>query len=166
MNALRSWFDTLAQRERIMVAIGACAVALALFYYAVWQPINTSLVHGRAQVSTEAKQTRWLLGLRAQARQLRAQNDQSRIKGQAQSILAIIDSTSRSSGLADAVQRIQPDSNDEAVVTLDDAAFDTLLYWLHTLRRDYAIRVAALTVTRDSDNGRVQARLKLERGDA
>lgn len=169
MNAiqtLKTWFQSLLPRERVMVSIGAVAVVLAVFYYAVWQPLNNSLAQARQQVTVEAEQARWLVGLRKEARMLRASTRDGPVKGQGQSILAIIDSTSRARGLADAVRRIQPDNNDEAVVTLDNASFNKMLYWLHMLHRNYNIYIAALTVTHDSQPGLVQARLKLERGDA
>lgn len=163
MNRVQIWFTSLEQRERVMVVIGAIAVVLAVFYYGVWQPLNTGLARARTQVAAEAEMARWMIGLREEAHMLRATGRDGPVKGRNQSILAIIDSTSRARGLADAVRRIQPDNNDEAVVTLDDAQFNKMLYWLHMLRRDYNIYIASLTVTRDIQSGLVQARLKLER---
>lgn len=166
MNGIKAWFGGLEQRERVMVIIGAVAIVLAVFYYGVWQPLNTGLARARSQVAAEAELARWMIGLRGEAEILRANSGDRPVKGKNESILAIIDATSRARGLADAVRRIQPDNNDEAVVTLDDAAFDRMLKWLHLLRRDYNIHIAAMTVTRDTTQGRVQARLKLERGGA
>lgn len=163
---LKTWFYSLERRERVIVTIGAIAVVFALFYYAIWQPLNSSLAQARAQVAQQTQQTRWLLGLKREARILRARNQSGPIKGQNLAILAIIDSTSRSHGLADAVRRIQPDNNNEAVVTLDSASFNKMLYWLRMLQQDYNIHVASMTVTSDSKPGLVHARLKLQRGGA
>src|SRR5699024_11468290 len=98
-------------------------------HYGIWQPLNSSLALARNQIAVEAGQTRWLLGLQQEARTLRVNNRGGPVKGRNQSILAIIDTTSRERGMAEAVRRIQPDNNDEAIVTLDDAAFNELLYW-------------------------------------
>lgn len=163
MNSVKVWFNALAPRERVMVILGTVAVVLAILYYGAWRPLNTSRARARAQVAAEAEQIRWLVGLQEQAQLLRANTREGPVQGQNRSILAIIDSTSRAQGLAKAVSRIQPDNNDEAVVTLDDAPFNQMLYWLHTMRRDYNIHIAGLTVTHDDKPGLVQARLKLER---
>lgn len=167
INNLKTWFHSLEQRERLMVILGAIALVFAVFYFAIWQPLNSSLAQARTQVTAEAQQTRWLLGLREQAQMLRANSSNGgQIKGRNDAILAVIDSTSRSRGLADAVRRIQPDNNDEATVTLENARFNKMLYWLHMLQQDYNIHVAGMTVTQGKKPGLVQARLKLERGGA
>jgi len=166
INDIRTWLQSLEPRERLMLIIGSTAVVLAVFYYAVWQPINHNLAAARAQVVSEAEQARWMQGLQRQAQALRAQSGDNRIQGRKQSLLAIIDTTSRARGLAEVVSRIQPDSNDKATVILDAAPFNAMLDWLHMLKQDYAIHIAALTITRGKQPGLIQARLQLARDSA
>ena len=37
---MRDWFNSLEQRERLFVMVGAVAVVVALFYTLVWAPID------------------------------------------------------------------------------------------------------------------------------
>lgn len=160
------WFYSLAPRERVMVVAGAIAVAFTVLYYGILQPLNSSLESARSRVVSEADQTRWLLGLREEARLLQASGRSDAIKGRDESLLSIVDATSRDNGLVDAVRRIQPDGNDQATVTLENTNFNQLLYWLRVLQSDYGVSASALVVTGEEEPGMVQARLTLQRGDA
>ncbi|MES1925495.1 type II secretion system protein M [Salinisphaera sp. T31B1] len=166
MNQLRQWYEGLAPRERVAVIAGAIAVAFALFYYALWRPLNVSVEDGRVRVTAEAEQTRWMLGVRDEARLLQSSGSQRSVQGRNESLLSIVDSTSRENGLGPAVRRIQPDNNDQATVTLEKANFNQMLFWLRSLQSDYGVSASQMTVTRDDENGTVQARLTLTRGGA
>lgn len=166
MNALRQWFDSLSPRERIAVMAGVVAIVLALFYYLLWQPLNTSVIEGREQVSREAEQARWMLGIRDEARLLQSDNSRRTIKGREDSLLSIVDSSSRDNGLGEAVRRIQPDGNDKTTVTLAKANFNQMLFWLRSLQRDYGVAAVQMTITREEDAGTIQARLTLTRSSA
>ncbi|MGN8157417.1 type II secretion system protein GspM [Salinisphaera sp. RV14] len=165
MSALRAWFQGLAPRERIMVAAAAAVVAVAIFYYGLWHPLNSALANAREQVTAESNQARWMLGIRNEAKLLRASSQHSEPKGRDQSLLSIVDATSRAHNLGGAVSHIQPKNNDEALVTLDKANFNHMLYWLKTLQSDYGVVASEATISRaEGAPGRVEARLTLIRG--
>ena len=166
MNALRQWYDGLAPRERIAVIAGAIAVAFALFYYAIWVPLDSSVTEGRIRLNAQAEETRWVLGIRDEARLLQASDTRRQIQGRNDSLLSIVDATSRENGLGEAVRRIQPDDDDQATVTLEKANFNQMLFWLRSLQRDYGVAASQITVTRDEESGTVQARMTLSRGAA
>jgi len=166
MNQLRQWFDGLAPRERLAVVAGSVAIIFALFYYALWQPLNTGVADARVRVNIEAEQARWMLGVRDEAQLLQSSDTQRSVEGRNDSLLSIVDATSRENGLGPAVRRIQPDNNDQATVTMEKANFNQVLFWLRSLQRDYGVAASQMTITRDEDDGTVQARLTLIRGSA
>lgn len=164
IDNLRTWYEGLAPRERIAVVAGTIVVVIALFYYALWQPLNSGLESARGQVIAKTNQTRWMLGIRNEASQLRASGTQSQIKGRGDSLLSIVDETSRGNGLGDAVRHIQPGQDGKATVNLQQANFNQMLFWLQTLQQDYGIRTSEITLSRDEDKpGNVEARLTLLR---
>lgn len=165
MNALKDWFYGLAPRERVMVAVAAVVVAIAIFYYGLWHPLDGALANARDQVTAESNQARWMLGVRDEAQLLRSSSHHSEPKGQGESLLTIVDATSRTNNLGDAVRHIQPRDNDQARVTLDKANFNRMLFWLRSLDRDYGVIATEVTISRAEDApGRVKARLTLIRG--
>ena len=42
MNALLEKYKALTEREQKLVLISAVMIAIALFYFAVWSPLNTA----------------------------------------------------------------------------------------------------------------------------
>ena len=166
MNQLRTWYEGLAPRERVAVIVGAIAVTIAVFYYGIWRPLDGSVTEGRVRLNAQAEETRWVLGIRDEARLLQANDTGRNIQGRNDSLLSIVDATSRDNGLGEAVRRIQPDNDDQATVTLEQANFNQMLFWLRSLQRDYGVAAGQMTVTRDDESGTVQARLTLTRGGA
>ncbi len=166
MNQLKQWYEGLAPRERIAVVAGGIAVVFALFYYMLWQPLNNSVADARLRVNVQAEQARWMLGVRDEARLLQSTDTQRSVQGRNDSLLSIVDATSRDNGLGQAVRRIQPDNNDQATVTMEKANFNQILFWLRSLQRDYGVAASQMTITRDEEDGTVQARLTLTRGGA
>lgn len=164
MNQFKQWYEGLAPRERVAVIIGAVVVVLAVFYYGIWQPLNNGVSQGRLRLNAQAEETRWMLGIRDEARLLQASDTQREIQGRNDSLLSIVDATSRKNGMENAVRRIQPDNDDQATVTLDKVNFNQMLFWLRSLQRDYGIAASQMTVSRDDETGTVQARLTLSRG--
>jgi general secretion pathway protein M len=165
MNALKDWFHGLAPRERVMVSAAAVMVAIAIFYYGLWHPLNSALADARDQVTAESNQARWMLGIRDEVQLLRSSSQHSTAKGRDQSLLSIVDATSRANNLGDVVSHIQPKNDNEATVTLDKANFNRMLFWLKTLQSDYGVAATEATISRAEDApGRVEARLTLVRG--
>ncbi len=167
MNQLREWYEGLAPRERVMVTAAAVVVGIALFYYMLWSPLNSALADARAQVTAQANEARWMLGVRNEAQALRAAGAAHQPTGQNESLLSIVDTTSRANQLGGAVTQIQPQNEDKAIVSLENAGFDQMMYWLNTLQSKYGITVSEATVSRDNETaGEVDARLTLLRGAA
>lgn len=163
---LREWFDGLAPRERRMVLAAAAAVVAAIFFLGVWQPLDRAAADMRDRVERERALAAWMAGVRAEADSLQDRHPQTPIRDRNQSLLSLVDRTSREMGLAEAVRRIQPDGDDRAEVTLEGAGFNALLFWLRDLERDYGIRPAALSVSRGEAPGTVSARMTLRRDSA
>ena len=167
MNQLQQWFEGLAPRERVMVGGAGVFVAVALFYTVIWSPLNAALADARSRVVSEANEARWMLGVRNEAQALRAAGADRQPAGGNESLLSIVDTTSRANQLGGAVTQIQPQNDDKATVSLENAGFDQMMYWLDSLQSQYGITVSEATVSRDSQTaGEVDARLTLLRGAA
>lgn len=160
------WFHGLTARERYMVLAAAAAVVAAIFFLGIWQPLDRAVADTHDRVERERALASWMAGVRAETDGLQGRRTQTPIKGRDQSLLSLVDRTSREVGLAEAVRRIQPNGDDRTEVTLEGAGFNALLFWLRDLERDYGIRPAALTVTHGEAPGTVSARLTLRRDSA
>lgn len=161
---MREWFDSLQQRERVVVIAGAVLVVLIIFYTAVLTP----LASGRQALAEDV--SRWERSL-ADLKPLRglqssgATDSQSRNTA-AQTPVVIVDQTLRVRGLDRALQRSQPTGSSGIRVEFENVAFDDLVLWLGDLSSDYGMLVTSGSVSQSPQSapGRVNATFTLERG--
>lgn len=161
---MRTWFDSLQQRERVVVIAGAVLVLLALLYVLAWAP----LAAGRQALAEDV--SRWEQSL-ADLRPLRGLQSSGATDAQssnsaAQTPVVIVDQTLRVRGLDRALQRSQPTGSSGIRVEFENVAFDDLVLWLGDLSSDYGMQVTSGSVSQSPQSapGRVNATFTLERG--
>lgn len=163
MKALQRWLSSLAPRERLLVSAAALVVAAGAFFLFVWEPLHAGADELSQRIAGQRELASWLAAIETEAAALRRSAGAQDLKGREDSLLAVVDSSSRAAGLAQAVQRIQPEGSDQATVTIDGAGFNKMLFWLRALEHSYGVVVTSLAVTREETAGLVQARLTLKR---
>lgn len=160
---MRSWFESLEERERLFVIAAAALLVIAIFYLAVWMPLD------RGQENLESSVENWRDSL-AELRLLKGSLStpdagEARPADRNQSLVVIIDNTLRERGLYNSLQRSQPTATNGIRVEFENVAFDELVIWLGDLSSGYALQVQSATfsaASRDND-GRVNSTLTLER---
>ena len=161
---MRSWFESLAERERIFVLAAGATVLLATFWFGIWTPLDSGQESAAARVDT------WKISL-AELRPLKGQV-QSSASGQPlqaaqdEPLVVIVDSTLRQRGLYDSLQRSQPTPTGNGIrVEFESAAFDDLMLWLGDVNRQYGLLVqsGSFSVATGENAGRVNSTLTLER---
>ena len=157
---MKEWFTGLALRERTMVSIAAVVVVLALVYAVAWGPLASSV--SRLQQSVEEQQAlkQWMQQSAAEVNQLRGAAGAA---ADHRSLLAVVDQTAKQSQLGPAVKRIEPDGQELVRVSLEQVSFDDMMTWLGSLQRSSGVSVADLSIDRQADSGRVNARITLKR---
>jgi type II secretory pathway component PulM len=160
---MRSWFESLEERERLFVMAAAVLLAIAVFYLAVWMPLD------RGQKNLATSIDNWNESL-AELRLLKdsvssAASEASRPADLNQSLVVIVDNTLRERALYDSLQRSQPTSTNGIRVEFENVAFDDLVLWLGDLGSSYGLQVhsGSFSTASPDNNGRVNATLTLER---
>ena len=165
-DLIKDWFAALAPRERIMVMVCGVVIVLAL----VWQLlINPLFVGVTALDKRVADKTARLATMQEQASQIwvdteatGAAGSPSRSDSAGQSIVVIIDRTTRSRQLAQYLKRNQPDGNNGVRLRLEGAPFDTLMSWLGELNNSYGMKVSSANFD-ESGPGRVNCSIVIVR---
>ena len=160
---MRDWFDTLAERERVMVVAAAASILIAVLYFGLWLPLDRGHKSAAANVEIWRTSLAQLRPLRGQS--LNSSNGRTPAAGQNQSLVVIVDNSLNQRQLKESLQRSQPTSTSGIRVELENATFDDLMLWLDDLGRTYGIRVHSGNFSRsDADTpGRVNSSLTLER---
>jgi len=160
---MRDWLDSLESRERLFVLGGAAAVALALLYAFVWTPLD------KGHRSLQSSVIDWERSL-AELRPLRGVQTTTTSSTRPavssnQTPVVIVDQTLRVRGLDRSLRRSQPTTSNGIRVEFENVAFDDLVLWLNDLSSQYAMQVAAgsLSTSTQAGPGRINATLTLER---
>lgn len=157
---MKAWFAELQPRERMLVIAGAVAAGLLFFYAAVWDPLVSGASAKAVAVEEQQKLLAWMQQAAADVKRLRpASAAPAQIPG-GQSLLGIIDQTSKSEGLGVAVKRVKPEGENKVGVWMEEASFDDMVRWIENLHRTYGVQVENITIDRKNMPGKVDARIE------
>ena len=157
---MREWLESLQPRERWMVFGCAAFVALVVLYLVVLRP----LYGGVSRAETRIQEKRQLLAdIKSAAAQVRSGGRTVRVIDTSQSLVVVVDQTTRKSGLAGVLKRNQPNGDNGIRVRFDDAPFDQVLSWLGNVQVDYGLSIVSASFDGGAQIGQVTANLVLER---
>src|ERR1700744_175820 len=157
MDALATWFRAQTQRDQRIAVIGAVIVVLILLG-GIFIPLDASVVRANARVQHKASDLAWM---RAVAPQLAAAGSAIPAPTSQRSLIVVIDSSARESGLGSALNSTEPRGPGLLRVRLDRAPFDTLVTWLSRLSQQNGIHVESATIDAAGPPGLVNAGLVL-----
>lgn len=163
---ITNWWASLTLRERWIVAAGAGAGVILLFYAFVWYPLQNGLSELRQSVVSLRNDVAWMRQAADDVKRLSAAAEQDGQDAPArdESLLVLVDRTARTAGLGSAVKRVEPQSNNQLQVSLEQVSFDQMIRWLGDLEQDYGVAIVNAVVDRQAESGRVDARLVLQGG--
>lgn len=161
---MKVWWEGLGQRERQLVALAVALVVLIAGYAMVWQPMHDALAVTRQRVANKQQILLWMENARAEAQQQQRATAQSAPDDDGQSLSALLESSAKSSGISEALSRIQPSGNDSARLAFSDVEFNNLMRWLARLQQvnRTEIKTASLDANQDQP-GLVNGQVELER---
>jgi general secretion pathway protein M len=149
---LRS-FDSLNERERRIVIIGAVCGAL-LLVFGVIVPLDRSVAHEHARLAAKQADLVWMRGV---APELAAAAPVSNAPASQQSMLVVVDRAAREAGLGTALTSSEPSGAGGLQVRLEKAPFDAIIAWLARLSEQEGIRVDSATMDNSGQPGVVNA---------
>jgi general secretion pathway protein M len=158
---MQDWWLQLAPRERILVAVCGVLVVLALIWSLGIQPLYQNTAKLEEQVAEKQGQLANYQELAAQI--IPGGNSQS--SGQPnsnESIVVIIDRTTREWALASFLKRNQPEGNGNVRLRLEGAPFDKVVEWLGQLNSKYGMLTISANID-EAGEGRVNCSLVLGR---
>ena len=153
MNSLRTWYESLQQREQRVVAIGAVILGLMIIVGGILMPLQSVLSNVVKDNDARRKNLAWMQviapEIRATANLIQPPTGEAPV--------VLVDRVAHESGLASALRGTQPSSSGGVRVQLEAAAFDIMVTWLDTLDRRYGLSIESITVDRTPAPGLVNA---------
>ena len=157
MDTLVLWFRAQSPRDQRVATIAAAVLGIVLIC-AIFIPLDTTLSRAHARVAHKTSDLAWM---RSVAPQLAAAGAAIPTPTSQRSLIVVIDSSARESGLGSALNSSEPSGPGSLRVRLDRAPFDTLVNWLARLSQQNGIRVESATIDAAGPPGLVNAGLVL-----
>jgi general secretion pathway protein M len=156
MDKLKSMFLQLSEREQRLVMISAIMLLVAIFYWGIWSPLNTSIDKAQNAVKNQTELLAWVQKNANKAVQLRSSSgNKASFSGSLPQ--AVNQSASR---MQIAISRMQP-QGDELQVWIDQAPFNDVLSWLQSLEKT-GVSILDIDIAESDLPGQVKIRrLKL-----
>jgi general secretion pathway protein M len=157
MDNLVAWFKAQSPRDQRLALI-AGAVALIVLVGIIFVPLDSSVAHARTRVQHKQADLAWM---RTVAPQLAAAGAAVATPVSQRSLIVVIDSSARESGLGSALNSTEPGGPGALRVRLDRASFDTLVAWLAKLSQQNGVHVQSATIDAAGPPGLVNAGIEL-----
>jgi general secretion pathway protein M len=157
MDNVVTWFNAQSPRDQRVALIGA-VIGLIVLVLAIFVPLDTSVARASARVQHKESDLAWM---RMVAPQLAAAGAAVTAPTSQRSLIVVIDSSARESGLGSALNSTEPGGPGALRVRLDKASFDTLVAWLAKLSQQNGIRVQDATIDAAGPPGLVNAGIVL-----
>lgn len=162
---MQDWFEQLAPRERLLVIVAGGFLILALIVILGVRPLVANTARTESRV---LDQQNLLAELDQVAARLGPQDGSSGAAptSGAQSLVVVVDRTTRSRGLSSYLKRNQPDGATQIRLRFENAPFDTLVEWLGEVESAHQLTASTANFDRGQEPGRINCNLVLVRAGA
>ena len=157
---MRAWYSNLAERERRVVTLGAAA-GVVLVLLAIILPLNRNIAQARQRITTKQGD---LAFIQDATPQLAAAGPGSGEAATGESLVVLIDTSARESGIGKSLSSSQATADKGLRIRLENVPFDALVAWLARLSQSHGVRVESAEIEAAGEPGLVNAGLLLKAG--
>ena len=157
---MRTWYANLAERERRVVTLGAAA-GVVIVLLAIILPLNRNIAQARQRITTKQGD---LAFIQEATPQLAAAGPGSGEAATGESLVVLIDTSARESGIGKSLSSSQATADKGLRIRLENVPFDALVAWLARLTQSHGVRVETAEIEAAGEPGLVNAGLFLKAG--
>lgn len=164
-DLLKSYWQKIEPRDRVILAWGGAIVSLILFYALIWQPWHNAISEMQERIQPRRESLVWMQQQAEWVQSGGLENAAQKIRGADQSLMSVLEQTARSAKVRESIQQMIPSAeNDEVRVVLEDANFNQWLKWIDVLFKQYGVGIKQMSAERDEDAPNVaEIRITFER---
>jgi general secretion pathway protein M len=157
---MRAWYANLSERDRRVVLWGGIAAGV-LLVLAIILPLNRNIAQARQRIANKQGDLAFIQGA---IPQLSAAGPGVGAAATGESLVVLIDSSARESGIGKSLSSSQATPDKGLRIRLDNVPFDALVAWLARLSQSHGVRVEAAEIEAAGETGFVNAGLLLKAG--
>ncbi len=153
---LLAWYEALQPREQVLVRFGAIGAGVLIVVGGVLR-LHGAVDGAAKRVTAKRADIAYITSVLGELRAAPLP------AGGGQSLVSVIDRTTRDGGLGMNLRGTEPSGINGVRVRFEGAAFDSLANWVLRVQREYGLSVQAATLERTESPGRVNASLTFTR---
>lgn len=159
IKQILSKWDSLQQREKVMLSTMIVVLTTFIFYVALWRPISKDITKYRASVP---KAEAALAVMRVQAAKIKS--FKSKVpRANSGGLLTQLETAANQRGLRQYITKMEPDGDTGVRITIEGVSLNNLLTFLSGLHKSSGLRVDNATINPATETpGIVNARLVLK----
>ena len=154
---LQALYATLEAREQRVARLAVPALLALIAIGVVWQ-LHAAVNRAERRVAAKRADLTYLQAVLPELRGVPLPQEGG------QSLVLVVDRTTRDSGLATNLRGAEPSGMAGVRVRLEGASFESLVQWLVRVQREHGVVVQAATLEKTDAPGRVNANITLVRG--
>lgn len=155
-----AWYNNLSERDRKIVLYGGIGT-FVLVLLAILMPLNRNIASARERVERKQGDLQFIQSV---APQLASAGPAMGANASPESLVVLIDSSARESGLGKSLSNSQPTGDKGLRIRLDRVSFDSMVAWLARLSQQHGVRVESAEIESAGETGLVNAGLVLKVG--
>lgn len=161
---IRSWWESLLDRERQMISVGSAIVGLLIIYALIWSPLSDAVLDRKTQVESQRQLLIYLQHASVKIKQLKASGiTVDAVVDNNAGLLALVEQTLGSLQLNSYLKQVQQPQQNQIALTFEKVPFDKLMQWLQMLSTMHGIHVQNLSATRLAVIGTADVQMVLGR---
>jgi len=158
---MSKWWQSLSDRERVILGIGGILAILLLSYTFLWSPLSTRVSALQSYTHSQQQALQWMRVAERRIEQLKSEGF-SAIRTNDRSILVRTEKTLTQHKLSRYLQKVQQPKSNQLVLQLDKAPFDDLIQWLQLMTRQGGVVIQKFTADKTKPLGTVNAVIMLQ----
>lgn len=162
MQQIKTWFNALKPRERLIFVGGATLVVLVAIYLLALAPFYKSISAANQRVERKQGDLAWMRSVMGEVQMLNANQPNMAVPSD-ESLVVLIDRAARECGLSEALTGQTPNGDQGIRVRLESAAFDSVVTCMGNLERGHGVRIETAQFDRTAKPGLVNASLVFNR---
>lgn len=160
MNTLRSWWHGLADRERVLVGVGATILLGCLYFLLVLDPLDQRVERLEKSLRAELATRAWLESQRSVALATTQVAPASANDGR--SVLAVINDAASAHGVATGLKRVTPVNEKSYILGFEEVSYQGLMQSLVEMVEQRGATVERIRMERRDLAGIVSAEASLQ----
>ena len=158
-SQINDWYSSREPRERVLIMIMALLAFAILVHLAIWTPLSDKYFDTQKKLKKIRSDVIWMR--QATPKLLALQGNTTAAKPASnESLQTIINRTSKTAKLQNAIRRVRPTGNGRVQVWIEKAKFNDLIAWVELVKNQHGINIFTISLERDTGlSGYVNARV-------